>query len=59
MTRLGTAVLAIWIAILIGLAAALWTYATADDPACPPGQAQVYMPGGSVCRDVGQWRWQP
>ena len=53
MTRLvGAATLAV---ILGLLAAAFWQYATGDDPACPPGQGQVYMPGTSVCRDVGQW----
>jgi hypothetical protein len=45
--------------ILVLLAAAFWQHATADDPTCPPGQGQVYMPGTSVCRDVGQWGGQP
>ena len=52
MTRL---VAAATLAVILGLlAAAFWTYATADNPTCPPGQGRVYMPGTSVCRDVGQ-----
>ena len=43
------------LAVIVLLAAAFWTYATAHDPACPPRQSQVYMPGTVVCRDVGQF----
>ena len=53
MTRLVATAFALTVAVLI--AAALWTYATAADPACPAGQARVLVPGGGECRDAGQF----